>query len=176
VGYDYRADPILGAALAYWRQKRNGRSMPSRRDIDPIEIPKLLPHLQLIDILGSRFRYRLIGTALTEAHGKDYTGRYSDDEDFFGGPRARAIGRVYSSIREMRRPVFLRSRYFTTMSFDLNANRLYLPLADDDREVTMILGALTFESGTSNPLAGAWGSARLAPSGSELEVVDVDSD
>ena len=173
MGYDYRADPILGDALAYWRHKRVGRAMPSRRDIDPTEMPKLLPYLQLIDAIGGRFRYRLVGTALADAYGKDFTGQYL--EDFADKQRSNFITKVFASIWETGRPAFVRSQYVTTKSVNLIANRLYMPLSDDDREVNMILGALTFESGTTH-LPGAWGSARLDSAASEVEAVNVDSD
>jgi len=172
MAYDYCLNPILAGALAYWRRKRGGRALPSRRDIDPVEVPTLLPHLQLIETADGRFRYRLIGTALVQAFGKDYTGQYLDE--FISGGRADAIVAVYRSIVATRRPAFLRSRYLTTKSVDLVANRLYLPLSDDGQQVNMILGALTFEFGALESLSGAWGSARLAPAGSEFELVDAD--
>jgi hypothetical protein len=156
--YDYRADPILGAALAYWNSKRGNRSMPARRDIDPVEVPALLPNLQLIELVGSRYRYRLIGTELVYANGRDYTGQYADE--LFEGARAKHIIEVYDLARDGRQPVFLRSRYVTGSDVNLVANRIYLPLSKDGRDVNMILGALTFESETS--ISGAWGnSARL---------------
>jgi len=173
VGYNYRADLILGAVLAYWRRKRQARAMPSRGDIDPIEIPKLLPNLQLIDRVGAQFRYRLVGTALVEAFGKDFTGQYL--EDFADRQRSEFIGKVFASVWSARRPAFLSSQYVTTKSVSLIANRLYLPLSDDDREVNMILGAMTFESGATS-LAGEWGSAQLASSEPEIEVVDPETD
>ena len=153
MGYDYRADPILGGALAYWRQKRNGRTMPSRRDIDPSEIPKLLPHLQLIDIVRDRFRYRLIGTALVDAYGKNYTGQFVDE--FFDKSRSQFITEIYNSIVAARQPGFLRSRYVTAKGISLIANRLYMPLFDDNRDLNMILGAATFEFDTARSVAGA---------------------
>ena len=56
-------DPELQEALDYWRCKASGKALPRRADIDPLDIPKLLPHLMLVE--GSsvcRYRYRLIGT------------------------------------------------------------------------------------------------------------------
>jgi hypothetical protein len=175
VTFEYRSDPILAGALAYWQAKRGNRSMPSRRDIDPVEVPKLLPNLQLIEMVaGGRWRYRLIGTALVEAFGRDYTGQFPDE--LFDAPRARSIIETHNAVREARQPMFLRSRYITTKDVDIVANRLYLPLSDDDREVNMILGALTFAYGAVVSIAGAWGgSARLASAISEMEMVDAAS-
>ena len=147
--------------------------MPCRRDIDPTDLPTLLPNLQLIDVaLGDRFRYRLIGTALVEAFGRDYTGQYADE--LFVGVRAESIATVYRAVRDGQTSMFLRSRYLTTKDIDLVANRLYLPLSGNGRDVNMILGALTFEFGAAESVAGAWGSARLDTGGSRAEVVDVD--
>ncbi|HXY98459.1 MAG TPA: PAS domain-containing protein [Stellaceae bacterium] len=173
MAYDYRADPILGRALEYWAGKRGGRSMPQRRDIEPTEIPRLLPNLQLIDVLGDQFRYRLIGTALVEAFGRDYTGAFV--HELFTGPRAGFVCALYRSVCEARRPVFNRNRYHTTRDVDLIANRLYLPLSEDDRSVGMILGAFSFEFGVgADPVLGAWGSAALDSSLSETEIVSLE--
>jgi len=169
VKYNYRADPILGGTLAYWQRKRAGRAMPTRRDIDPIEIPKLLPHLQLIEVVGERFRYRLIGTALAQAFGRDYTGAYP--EEVSNAERAEAVCRIYRLVQEKRQPVFLRSSYVGAKNVDLMVNRLYLPLSDDGDTVNMILGCLTFEF--LQPLADAWGSAERALFGSDVEMVEV---
>lgn len=64
--------------------KTAAKRLPRRTDIDPTEIPSLLPHIVLIDVLGSpqRFRFRLIGTHITEASGEDNTGH-----DLQGLPR-----------------------------------------------------------------------------------------
>lgn len=146
--------------------------MPSRRDFDPADVPALLPHLQLVDIVDGRFRFRLVGTALVDAFGRDYTGCFPDE--MFEGPRGEMICDVYRTVCAARRPMFLRSRYITTKNVDLVANRLYLPLSSDDKAVDMILGALDFDFGTLEPVTGAWGSARLAGSGAQLEPVDLD--
>ena len=112
VSYDYRSDPILGRALAYWSAKCGARSMPSRRDLDPVvEIPNLLPNLQLIDIVRSRFRFRLIGSELAHAFGRDYTGLFVDE--LFDGQRARDICTVYGAVRDARQSIFMRSCYFS---------------------------------------------------------------
>ena len=34
----------------YWQSKLNGREMPSRADLDPVEIPELLPYVALIEV------------------------------------------------------------------------------------------------------------------------------
>ncbi|MGO8918396.1 MAG: PAS domain-containing protein [Stellaceae bacterium] len=172
MSYDYRTDPILGQALAYWAGKRDRRTMPRRRDLDPAEIARLLPNLQLIDVQGDQFRYRLVGTALVEAFGYDYTGK--TPHELFTGPRADFVCALYRSVRDGRRPMFNRNRYTTTKDLDLIANRLYLPLSEDDHQVNMIFGAFTFEFG-ADASVGAWGSADLDATMSETELVSLDA-
>jgi hypothetical protein len=168
---DYRSDPILHAALAYWQRLRQGESLPRRRDIDPSAIPRLLPHLQLIEVVdgGVRFRYRLVGTALVTAFGKEYTGQYLDE--LFGGERLAHASHIYATVCAQRRAVFLRSRYSTARNIELMASRLYMPLSDDGASVNVIFGALTFQWG-SDAAIGMWGDARLDPSTTTLEIID----
>src|SRR5579864_7045143 len=69
-------DPRLQQAFDYWQSKRAGRLMPRRADLDPVDIPKLLPHIMLTDVVGpGRYRYRLIGTEIEQAQGMHATGR-----------------------------------------------------------------------------------------------------
>ena len=37
--YSYRDDAILGPALAYWQRICAGRTMPLKRELDPIDVP-----------------------------------------------------------------------------------------------------------------------------------------
>lgn len=171
MSHDYLSDPVLSRALAYWRAKRGARPLPRRGDIDPTEIGALLPHLQLIDVRdgGTRFRYRLVGTSLVTAFGREYTGRYVD-EIFTGARLANAV-RVYATACNRRRPVFLRNRYSTTRDVMMVANRLYMPLSDDGRSVNVIFGALTFEWGPG-AVAGIWSDAMLDPDSARPEIVE----
>ena len=171
--YNYRDDLILGPALAYWAQKRGSRSMPSRRDIDPVELPpKLLPNLQIIEVIdgGTRFRYRLVGTASVEAFGSDYTGRYPDE--MFSDDRLNFIQSIYRRVYETKLPLFSLNRYHTPKNIDLFAYRIYMPLSEDGVEVDNILGILRYQSGIV--AGGGWREgARLDPDGQHIESIDV---
>ncbi len=64
---------------AWWRAKAGTRRMPDRSDIDPMEIPHLLPYLLLSEIVPPfRIRYRLLGTEVVEITGMDFAGCYLD--------------------------------------------------------------------------------------------------
>jgi hypothetical protein len=170
LGFDFRTDSVLATVLAYWRRRRTPRALPRRRDIEPTEIPRLLPHLQLIEVHegGPRFRYRLAGTALIAAYGREYTGKYLDE--LFAGDRLAYANQVYSTVCTGHRAVFLRNRYGTTRDVHMVANRLYMPLSDDGRSVNLILGALTFAWGPGIT-AGLMMDARRDPA-TAIETLD----
>jgi hypothetical protein len=53
------------AIYQYWEAKRKGRSMPSRLDIDPIEMKVWLPGIQLIDVY--HHPYDIVGLVASTA-------------------------------------------------------------------------------------------------------------
>jgi len=122
----------------YWRSKCAGRMMPSRADIRPAEIARLLPYLSLIDVVGeARLRVRLAGTQLREFFGREITGSYLDDLDLGGRPtywtaaNERLIkGLPAQGILPVQRP---RAEFITRFW-------IRLPLSNDDGRVNMILG------------------------------------
>lgn len=68
--------------FAYWQSKRTEEGLPLRADIDPVDIPKLLPNVLLIDVIGQPaydFLYRLLGTAIVDVDGVDYKGSLLSD-------------------------------------------------------------------------------------------------
>jgi len=173
--YNYRSDPVLGPALAYWTEKRGSNAMPRKRDIDPVELPrKLLPNIQIIEVVdgGARFRYRLVGTASVDAFGSDYTGRYVDE--MFSDDRLKFIRHIYSTVHTTKIPLFSLNRYHTTKNIDLFAYRIYMPLSEDGDDVSHVLGILRFESGSVAD-AGWREGAQLDPEGQHLEPIDVDN-
>ena len=71
------SDDILGLLEAYWQSKCDDGQMPSRRDIDPGEIRRLLAHIALVDVAmaGGGFRFRLVGTRVVQQLSYDPTGQ-----------------------------------------------------------------------------------------------------
>jgi hypothetical protein len=140
-------DPRLEAAYHYWRAKVAGRSMPSRTDIDPIEIPKLLPYIMLVDVLESgRYRYRLVGTALEREQGVNATGRYLDEVIPGVEYKAHIIGLYDECLRE-RRPLYSERLFFSlrAQTADYHVKALLMPLSDDEDRINMVIVAALFE-------------------------------
>jgi hypothetical protein len=153
-------DEVLSGLLAYWRRKLAGRAMPRRADIDPTEIPRLLPHLQLVERVGGRYRYRLAGTAIVAAYGSELTGKFVDE---LIPPARRAVAEGhYTMAFESGRPLFVRNKYTTTRAIDIVASRVILPLSEDGAAVSMVVMAQTFEYGAALR-AALVGDAVLAP-------------
>lgn len=137
-------DRNLLAAYEYWDGKRQGRVMPSRADLDPRDIPRLLPSIILIDVQkpDNRLKVRLAGTLVVEVYGSDYTGRYLD-EIYFGVQRDKVL-------EDYNRPVVTREPYCTDHRFHnvndivYDTERIILPLSDDGESVAMLLAVLSF--------------------------------
>jgi hypothetical protein len=150
-------DPILGAAYAYWHSKCRAGRLPLRRDIDPTEIPQLLPHLLITEFAadGQRLRYRLAGTAVVAAYGGELTGKYCDE---VCPPERRAsITAHYQLIRERRQPLLLRHRYLSPKRVPLVCHRLVMPLVDDHDAIRQFVAALRFEyQGEAHEWTGRW--------------------
>src|SRR5258706_4642995 len=99
----------------YWDGTRNGRLMPARRDIDPADIPALLPHVSLIHKPDGQFRFRLVGSAAAEQFGRDLTGdvvgsHVGNAPETVAVPQA-VCERVFTTAR----PVFATSLYETML-------------------------------------------------------------
>jgi hypothetical protein len=73
--------PLVRAMFDYWQLKRAGRVAPRRPDIEPGDIRRLLPYLSIADVIEEPFdlRYRLVGSAVAEAAGYDFTGHFLRD-------------------------------------------------------------------------------------------------
>jgi hypothetical protein len=126
----------------YWLAKRAGRPMPSRADIDPLELKDCLGNLCLIEVVGDappRFRYRLDGSNLALSTGFDMTGKFLDqmpDERYRGFVTA-----IYLRVLEARAPVFVANQE-DWKGYDLNVSSVTLPLSNDGARVDAILDAI----------------------------------
>lgn len=107
--------PLIRGVHAYWLSKRQGDTqgdirgdtLPSWSDIDPTEMPSLLPNLIVVAIEQNPFRvfYRLAGTRIVEFRG-EVTGHYLDGIPW-SAPAARiAVQESFARVVATRQPVF----------------------------------------------------------------------
>lgn len=120
--------------------------MPRRADIDPTEIPKLLPDVMLVERLADgRYRYRLIGTENARAHGINATGRFLDE--VLPGPDYRAhVLALYDESVATRRALYSECLFFppARREPERHTKVLFMPLSPDDETVNMIFVVQVF--------------------------------
>jgi hypothetical protein len=124
-------DETLMGLYRYWQEKCGTRRMPSRRDIDPLELQPHLGNVVLIDVEHDplRLRYRLVGTKITDVMERDSTGS------------------IYESFEWMidnRTPLRTHGEAFYPDKNFYVYETLNLPLSDDDETINMVLGGLVF--------------------------------
>ncbi len=136
---DQFVSPELRELYDYWNAKRLPGALPSRADIDPIQLRGLLRHVVLADVVdgGARIRYRLVGTAMVERWGSDFTGKFADE--IMQGSYRDFLVKLFRDAIKHRCAVFSRSRFRWDVGRSLDTSRLFLPLQGDDGEVEMIL-------------------------------------
>lgn len=129
----------------YWLSRRGGRRMPSRSDIDPADIKGILPMMFLADVLPGPpldFRYRLVGTQLTEILGVNATGQ--TPEGVFG-EEGIGVREVYESVVRTGL-AYVNRRRLDWYHRDYTAYELLvLPLGSPGGSVSMLLGAMDFD-------------------------------
>lgn len=132
----------LPALFSYWRSKSDGVALPARRDIDPVEVPRHLSTLLLIDGVdgrdGGRPRFRLVGTALSRVLVRDPTGRRLDE--VLDDSELVSLSGVLGHVATEGMPAAVPGRLVWGDDRSAPVDWLFLPLAGDGRTVDMILG------------------------------------
>jgi hypothetical protein len=142
--------PRLREAYAYWDAKRKNKLMPARADIDPVEMPRLLPYIILIDVVGEPldFRYRLIGTQACSIMRRDFTGQFFSKIP--GNEKESALWRGCDAVVGSKAPMYWQLPYVGPDRFLRDYENVLLPLSNDGVKVTMIFKVITFERGPSS--------------------------
>jgi hypothetical protein len=135
----------LKTLFAYWLAKCAGRFAPSREDIDPKDIPAILPNIHMHDVLdaGRAFRVRIIGTRIVAAIGEDQTHRVltEADDDLLG---ARTFAAMHAAVTH-KRPIRCMARHAAAPHVNfLSAETLCLPLSQDGKKVSKLLACTIF--------------------------------
>ena len=129
--------------------------MPSRADIDPADIPHLLPAIALVDIETEPFRvrYRVVGTRLVQDMGHDFTGFYLDELRF---DKPDELLAVYRRAAEDKAPAFRSGTWRRPDGAFWGLETAILPLSDDGVRVTQCLAIEDFTNlrGSGFPSSG----------------------
>jgi hypothetical protein len=133
--------PKLARLFEYWNGKARGRWAPTRADINPAEIPRLLPWVWLVDVIagGTDFRFRIGGEKLIDFIGHRMAGETMAphrDEPFLGHV-AQAFDVCVSTKKPLLRPC-APTRYERRANFMTEG--VLLPLSDNGTDVSQIFG------------------------------------
>jgi hypothetical protein len=142
-----KAPPLI-RLYDYWWSKSVDNRIPSRAQIDPLDVPDLLPTIFLVDVIdtgsGPGFRFRLVGSKITDVVGSDPTGLCF--ENFYNAANFNEVVEIYSKVVSRCEPF----SNTTTAPFPdkdyVRFTRLLLPLSKQGERVDMILGCLYFEN------------------------------
>lgn len=148
------AGPEIVALYEYWQSKAPGEGLlPGRSHIDPVDIPRLLQYVWLLDVVDDprRFRVRLVGGALilsgTPARAGDFMA------DFMPQNKRAASLAELEAVVQSRQPwwhrgsvILHRDRYASEVE------RLVLPLASDGRTVDMLFGITVTRRAGDTPM------------------------
>lgn len=135
----HRASDNVRQLYLYWRAKCRGARLPRRADIDPIEIPKLLRYLTIVEVVpdARRYVYRLVGTQEVEIRGQDPTGK-SVAEAYYG-PSVEDAHVFYDKVVATGQPVYDDSPFIGPDGRYNDDEMLFLPLSEDGVQVSRIL-------------------------------------
>lgn len=126
----------------YWRSKCVEGKIPTREDINPVDIAQFLPTLSLVQPIGEgddrRYQYRLAGTKFWDVYHREITGDFIDNLP--EGSRRDYWARVLGRVIERGRPSAGVQRMAVSGRTHMAQFWVRLPLASDGVNVDMILG------------------------------------
>ena len=131
--------------FAYWASLKSGAQLPSRCDLDPGDIKRLLPTISLIYVIRRPddaepidFRIRLAGTGLYGVYGREITGKRLNE--IYNTAAADYWRAELNKLVAERKPAVGAHSLAWRGAAHLSILWLRLPLAADGERVDMILG------------------------------------
>jgi hypothetical protein len=134
---------------AYWRRLQDavttahpiGTHIPTRKQFNPMHIPKMLPYLFMIERLSDdQLIVRLTGTALDEAFEMIATGQ--NILDLFGADQRDFFTSLHDNLSKQPCGAVVRRSVTTANGKGYELTSKSLPLASDDGEVKYVVGML----------------------------------
>lgn len=153
---DLVGEADLQRLFEYWRAKRQGRRMPSMRDIDPIEISWALSRIFLIDYTPSDgFVYRLAGEEVASAFGHSNLKGLRLEDVVTRPERQVAVEGAWRRAVEAQCVISMKGMVYYGANRMAMGERLVLPLTNDMGDsVTTLLGMTVCEwTRSSQPVA-----------------------
>lgn len=131
---------VVQDGYAYWVSKCSEGGLPARQDINPVEIPRLMPHVVMLDVKHEPefdFRYRLLGTYVTEHLYSDHSGKW-----FSEITHQRAPSKIWQNccqVATSRSPFMSNTPYVGPHQSFRDVEDIILPLSSDGERVDSLL-------------------------------------
>jgi len=137
-------NPRLARLHDYWIGKCAGRKLPSRADIDPLEMREWLGNLLLAEFFGGveNYRVRIDGSNLIGPGGKDRTGKGS--EVLTSSEERALIVAQYQPVLDTAQPAYYETQFINSEGRYLREQKLLLPLSEDGSVVNMVLAGIYY--------------------------------
>lgn len=141
--------PRLAEFLDYWRAKSDSAGTPPyKAAIDPIEIPRLLPGIGIIEAHpqadgSQRYRYRLLGTDHYAANGAEHTGLYLDA--LHTQEEMARVNQLYAQLLAGNQPHYWRRPAADPNLRHTGFSRILAPMRDADGSPRFLLGYWLWE-------------------------------
>jgi len=130
----------------YWLSKANGRPMPRRADIDPIEMRGWLAAVLLAEAVFDAdgapidFYFRVSGSRVCERYGRELTRRRLSDVSL-DHQNANVLA-TYQAAIETGGPIYSINRFEDDDNILRSFEMLLMPLSTDGRACDMVLGVV----------------------------------
>lgn len=152
--------PMVSAFADQWHGKRGSAPIPDRGDFSIEDMAPFFGHVIIMDVLegGSDFRYRLIGTAITQFLNRDYTGRTVMHSNYSG-----AEEKVLDTFRRPvagGNPVFRKGHVVWAQDRTWRTYQsVHCPVTAGGSEIAMTMGVLYFGlAPVTGPNGSRWSS------------------
>jgi hypothetical protein len=132
--------PKIRKIFKYWTAIHPESGLPGRQHFDPVDVPDLLAHIRLVDVVGEppRFRVRLCGGRIRDHFGSCQRDRYYDE--MFPAFATRPSFRDFMAAIETHAPQLHRGHCELNPEKEfIPLERIVLPLASDGKTVDMLL-------------------------------------
>lgn len=141
--------PILRQIYLYWKSKCNYKVCPARADLDPTELPALLPHVLLIDVRREPFDLviRLAGTQVVRGIGREITGLRLHDVPVSD---AATLFEAYARVARDSRPRRIHGSCFIPPDRWPMVDRIVMPLASDGRTPDMLFAGVCYRASSGD--------------------------
>lgn len=133
-------DPLYLQFLALWKAKAGERAMPTKSEMTPRDLKDFMRHIVVFQRNAanpSHYSWRVIGTGLTEILGHNTGKRLEDSVSPEHLPRWIECGDL---VLDGCQPLRFLGRVHINGREYLDAEHLYVPLADDSYAPTFIMG------------------------------------